>query len=167
MRTALRSIALAALAFASAGCHYAPGPGAEPPFSSITLEPVKNDSFAPQMQAELHRQLADSLAQEKSLHVVPSGGQARLSVTLCDFRREVAAVNPKDTVQASAYSLWLSAKITLVDARSGKVLMRDRLVRASLSAYVEDGYRRAETQTLPLLSRELAKQIKDAVTGVW
>lgn len=159
------SLALAALG--AAGCHYSPGTGAEPPFSSVTVEAVKNDTFAPQMQAELHRQLADSLAQERALHVVPSGGQARLFVTLSEYSRNVSAVNPKDTVQAAAYSLSLSAKIRLVDTRNGKELLRDREVRATLSAYAEDGFLRTETQTLPLLSRELAKQIKDAVTGVW
>ncbi len=164
----LRLAAFGALAaLAVSGCNYAFGPGGEPPFSSITVEPVKNETFAPQMQAEIHRQLADSLMQEKALHVVPSGGQGRLSVSLVEYRREISAVNPKDTVQASTYRLSLTAKITLVDARNGKVLMKDRVVRAWLSAYADDGFLRTESQTLPLVSRELAKQIKDAVTGVW
>src|SRR5882672_7540524 len=117
------------------GCNYRMGTEATPPFSSITLKAVKNDSFAPQMQAEIHRQIADSLAQEGTLHVVSSGGQAGLSVTLTDYRREVAAVNPTDTVAAASYTLTLEAKVTLTDSASGKVLFRDRAFRASLPTY--------------------------------
>lgn len=161
------SIILLAFAALTSGCNYRMGTTAEPPFSSITIETVKNDSFAPQMQAEMHRQLADTFAQEAVLHVVPSGGRGRLSVTITDYRRDVAAVNPSDTVAAASYSMTLEAKATLTDVASGKVLFRDRPFRAMLPAYAKVGFNRTESQTLPLLSRELAKNIKDAVVGVW
>ncbi len=165
----IRALSFVALAFAllASGCNYRMGTEATPPFSSITIDTVKNDSFAPQMQAEIHRQLADSLAQENALHVVSSGGRGRLAVTLTDYRREVAAVNPADTVAAASYQLTLEAKVTLTDAASGKVLFRDRALRATLPAYAQAGFNRTEFQTLPLLSRELAKEIKDAIVGVW
>lgn len=149
------------------GCHYKMGTEAEPPFSAITIEPVRNESFAPQMQAEIHRQLADSLAQESALRVVSSGGRAKLSVALTDYRREVAAVNPSDTLAAASYALTLEAKVSLFDNATGKFLFRDRVFRATLPAYTQSGFNRTETQTLPLISRELAKNIKDAVMGVW
>jgi outer membrane lipopolysaccharide assembly protein LptE/RlpB len=165
--TRTASIALLAFVALTSGCNYHMGTEAAPPFSTITIDAVKNDSFAPQMQAEIHRQIADSLAQEAVLHVVPSGGRGRLAVTITDYRREVAAVNPADTVTAASYSMTLDAKVTLTDAASGKVLFRDRPFRAMLPAYAQAGFNRTESQTLPLLSRELAKNIKDAVVGVW
>lgn len=165
----IRPVSIVLLVFVAltSGCNYRMGTTAQPPFSTITIEAVKNDSFAPQMQAEIHRQLADSLAQEAVLHVVPSGGRGRLAVTITDYRRDVAAVNPSDTIAAASYSMTLEAKATLTDAASGKVLFRDRSFRAVLPAYAQGGFNRTEFQTLPLLSRELAKNIKDAVVGVW
>lgn len=159
-----RITALALSAFL-AGCGYRMGTDAAPPFNSISVEPIRNESFAPQMQAEVHRQLSDTLAQEKSLHVVTEGGQARLRVTLTEYRRDVGAVNPGDTVLASSFDLTLTAKVTLETA--DKVLFRDRVFKVTMPAFGSAGYNRTEMQTLPLLSRELCKKIKDAVVDVW
>ena len=165
----IRYIAIAALLASAAifsGCGYHLGTEVEVPFSSITIEPVKNESFAPQMQAEIHRQLADAFASEPSMHVVPSGGQAHIKVTLVEYRRDVAAVNPSDTASAASYRVTLSAKATLLDS-TGKVLFRDRPFSATLPAYAANGFSRTEYQTLPLLSRELARNIKDSSVDVW
>ena len=164
MRNAGRILPLAA-ACLLAGCGYHMGTDAAPPFSSLTIEPIRNESYAPQLQAEMHRQLADSLAQEKALHVTTEGGSARLRVTLTDFRRDVGAVNPNDTVLAASYNLTLVAKVTLETA--DRVYFKDRIFSVSLPAFGGAGYNRTETQTLPLLSRELSKRIKDAVVDVW
>ena len=152
-------------ACALAGCGYRFGTDAAPPFSSLTIEPIRNESYAPQVQADLHRQLADALAQEKSLHVTTSGGQARLRITLTDFRRDIGAVDPDDTVRAASYNLSLSAKVTLEIA--DKSLFKDRLFTFTLPAFGGAGYNRTEMQTMPLLTRELSKRIKDAVVDVW
>lgn len=156
-----------AVGLALAGCAYRAGADAEPDFRTITVEAVRNDSFAPQVQAEMHRGLHDSLASEKALHVVDSGGRARLRVVLADYRRDVGAVNPRDTVLAASQVFTLTARVTLIDASTGKVLMRDRQITASMSAYAADGVNRTETQTQGLLLRELSRRIRDAVVDVW
>lgn len=150
------------------GCGYHLGSEGEVPFSSLTIEPVKNDSFAPQLQADFHAQLSDALARDGSVRVVTSGGRASLTVVFTDYRREIGATDPTDTVVARSFLMTLNAKATLVDASTGKVYFRDRTFRAILPAYSADGgIIRTETQTLPLLSRELAKSISEAVVGVW
>lgn len=165
----LRRLGIALLvSFAAvlSGCGYHLGTEVEMPFSSITIEPVRNESFAPQMQAEIHRQLADAFASEPGLHLVPSGGQAHIKVTLVEYRRDVAAVNPADTASAASYRVTLTAKATLLDS-GGRVLFRDRQFSATLPAYAANGFSRTEYQTLPLLSRELARNIKDSAVDVW
>ena len=166
MFRSLASVFLTALAVSVSGCGYHLGKETEAPFSSITIEPVKNESFAPQMQAEIHRQLADAFAAEKSLRVVPSGGRAHIKVTLVDYHRDVAAVNPTDTAAAASYRVSLRAKVTLMDS-DGRILFKDRSFTSSLPAYATSGFPRTEYQTLPLLSRELARDIKDAAVDVW
>lgn len=149
-------------------CSYRMGADAEPAFHTLTIEAVRNESFAPQVQAELHRGLHDALAAEHGLHLVDSGGRGRLSVTITEYGRSVGAVNPRDTVLAASQVFSLTAKVTLVDATTGKVLVRDRVVRASLSAYaVDGGVNRSEVQTQGLLLRELSGRIRDVVADVW
>lgn len=164
----MRHLALFLLvALGCAGCRYRAGDDAETPFHTISIEAVKNDSFAPQVQAEMHRQLHDALASEKPLHVVDSGGRARLTVRLVDYRRSVGAVNPDDTVLAASHIFSLSARITLIDSATGKKLINERLVTSSLSAYAPTGVNRTEMMTQGLLLRELARDIRSAVTNVW
>lgn len=167
MKTLVRLPLLLLASLPFAGCGYRIGADAQPDFRTIALEPVRNESFAPQLQAELHRQLHDALSSERALHVVDEGGRARLRVTLLDYRRDVGAVNPGDTMVAASRIFSLSARISLVDAGTGKELVRDRLVSATLSAYAPAGMNRAETQTQSLLTRELARKIREVVVGVW
>lgn len=156
-----------AASVALAGCSYRMGADAAPDFRTLTVEAVRNDSFAPQVQAEMHRCLHDHLVSERALHVVDSGGRARLRVVLTDYRRDVGAVNPRDTATAASQVFSLSATVTLVDSADGKVLMRDRRITASMSAYAPGGVNRTETQTQGLLLRELSRRIRDAVVDVW
>lgn len=165
MRLAVSGLSLLCLALA--GCGYRMGSSAEPSFRTLTIEAVKNDSYAPQLQAEIHRQVFDRLSAEDGFRVVNDGGAVRLRVVLDEYGRSVGAVNSQDTGRAASHRFSLSAKVTLVDSRSGKILMRDRQVRADLSAYTLTGLNRTETQTQALLTRELARAIRDAVADVW
>ena len=163
----IRFLSFLALAVIPAGCGYRLGADAEPDFRTISIEAVRNDSFAPQLQAEIHRQIHDALVSERALHVVNDGGRARLRVTLTGYDRRVGAVNPRDTVLAASHVFSLSAKVSLVDRSTGRELMHDRRVTASLSAYSSGGVNRTETQTQALLTRELARKIRESVVDVW
>jgi len=167
---------LAATAAIAAGCaHYHLGTGAKLPFKTIALAPIVNDTDAPATQALLHQQLADALAAENGLTLVAGadGADVLLRVRLAAYTREVAATDPRDTVLGTSFNLRLTARCTLEDRRAGgKPLFSDRPVRASAVAHspaggAATGYSAVETQTLPVLTRELARKIRDTVTGAW
>ena len=155
-------------AFFLCGCaNYRLGTHANIPFSSITIEPVANDTFAPQAQALLHQQLADSLAQEKDLRVLGSDGQATLVVRIVRYEKNVTATRSDDTVLGSSYQIEMTANCTLIDNRTGQPYFRDRPIYVSADSYASSGYSSSEYQTMPILTRELARKIKEAVVSTW
>lgn len=166
----LRTLPLTAglCAFFLCGCtNYQLGTHASVPFTTITIQPVVNDTFAPQAQALLHQQLADSLAQEKNLQVLGSDGQATLIVRIARYEKHITATRSDDTVLGSSYQIEMTAECTLLDNRTGKPYFQSRPIYVSADSYASSGYTSSEYQTMPILTRELARKIKEAVVSTW
>ncbi|MDR2429346.1 MAG: LPS assembly lipoprotein LptE [Puniceicoccales bacterium] len=167
-RGALFSVALFFIVpFLSACANYTLGTRAKPPFASIKVSPIVNDTYAPQTQALLHQQLNDTLAQESGITLRTVGADATLHVRLERYEHSIAATRPTDTVLGSAFTLRLTARCTLVNNRTGEVLFKEREVVATADAHDTGGFSAVEYQTMPVLTRELARKIRNAVTGVW
>jgi PBP1b-binding outer membrane lipoprotein LpoB len=150
------------------GCaNYKLGKYSKTPFSSITVQPIENETFAAQAQSILNQQLNDSLAQESGLRVAATGGQATLRVRITSYTHTVSATRSDDTVLGSSYTLRMTALCTLTDNNTGEVYFKDREIRASADAHVTGNYSSTEYQTMPIITRELARKIKDSVVSTW
>lgn len=155
--------------FVLSGCgHYQLGRDAKPPFRSVYVEPVVNESFAPQAQALLTTQIREALIHDGLLEVRGKGeADAVLTVVLKNFEREVAATRTDDTGLAEKLRLDLAAEITLSDRRSGETYMLRRNVSATADAFPEESATRAEYQSMPVLTHNLARRIAYEVLQVW
>jgi hypothetical protein len=155
-------------AVAQTGCaNYTLGPRAKLPFTTINILPIENDTQAPQTLAILTQQLSDAFVQEPSLRLVPTDGQAALYVRLSSYDHNITTTRPDDTVLARSFTLRLRAQCTLVDKRTGKAYFTDREITASADAHDTGTYNAVESQTLPILTRELAQKIRATVTATW
>ena len=147
---------------------YRLGSGVSVPFSTLYIKPVQNQALVPQAQALLSGQLRDVFLREESVAVKDAGeAEATLTVDLVDYSRRVVAVQRYDTYLASDYVVCLKARVCLVDNKTQKPYFRDRVVEASINVYVGDGFPESEYQSMPQLTRELARKIKNAVVSVW
>jgi outer membrane lipopolysaccharide assembly protein LptE/RlpB len=156
------------------GCGYQLGTQASLPFNTISLESVKNDSLAPQIQVALHEQLAAVLARENGLALVSEGAQATLRVRILNYNQTVTATNPRDTAIGMSFSLTLVAQCDLLNnGNPSKPYFTGRKITASAVAHSPEaigasgGFSAVEYQTLPTVTRELARKIRDSITGVW
>ncbi len=151
------------------GCgHYRLGSGTEPPFSSICIAPVLNDSSAPQVQALLWENIREAFLRGGSVALAPeTGAGAVLEAVLTNYQRDPSVSRRDDTGLAAGFDISLSAQITLTDASSGEVYIKDRVCAATRRLYAGDNLPQAEHQNMPLLTRDLAQKIKDAVLQVW
>ena len=132
--------------------------------SSVTIEEIKTIDASPMLG---HVYFAPGSSEIDGRYVRFSGPADTAGFDEQKFRDTLEKYYQLLNIVGKRLADTPSAKVTLVDSRTGKVVLRDREVRAALSAYTETGFLRTEEQTLPLLSRELAKQIKDTVVSVW
>ena len=166
------SFFLAALAvlFAGTACsHYQLGTGATPSFRTLHIEPVANKTLLPQAQAIVSTRLRETFARDGRVGLANSaaGTDATLTVTINEYRREIAAVREGDTGLARKFNVTLGVACTLRDNRTGKVIFENRPVTAVREVFTDSGQLQAEYQTLPLLAEALASKVMHAALDVW
>jgi outer membrane lipopolysaccharide assembly protein LptE/RlpB len=157
-----------------ASCGYRLGAQGSLPFSTLSIQSVKNDTHAPQIQALLHEQLGASFARENGLHLVTEGAQATLRVSIVRYAHEIAATSPHDTGLGSSFQLLLRVSCDLLNnTNPAHPYFTKREIESSTVAHTPatvgtaGGFSSVEYQTLPVLTRDLARKIRDTVTGVW
>jgi hypothetical protein len=137
-------------------------------FKSIYIAPAANNSYAPQAQAIITKQVTQALIQENSIHVANAkDADATLSITLTNFDRRESSVQSLDTQRARAYDISLEATCTLTDNRNGKIYFKDRKVKGTINAFVDDGLQSVEYQNMPLLTKKIAMNIRDEIVSTW
>ena len=159
---------LLALALLAAGCsRYQLGTGSRPAFASLGVEPVINRTTLPQAEALVSARLREAFIRDGRVPTMAAGAAAVLSVTLSDFRREVAAVREGDTGLARKFNLTLSASATLRETGSGRLLWDRRPFTVTREAFTDGGQLQSEHQTLPLLAEALAQRVVLAALDSW
>ena len=172
------SLTLAGLTFV--GCHtYRLGSPTQVSFDSLYIEPVQNSSFAAQAQQVLSTQVRKSIIRDGRVRLAtnPNTAAARLEIELTDYQRNSSAYSHDDIDLARSYSLLLTAKVSLWDARQNGYLFKDRIVQASEQSYVgnpfdnsvisANNFNAAEYNSIPLLTRSLAEKISHQVLSPW
>jgi hypothetical protein len=153
-----------------AGCsHYQLGTDAKLAFTTLYIEPVANETLAPQAQALMSAQLRERFARDGRISLVnsPEGADATLKVSLNSYRHDVATVRPDDTGIARKFTVTFGAVCTLHDNRAQKNLFENRPVSTRRDDYTEGGKVQADYQTLSLLTEALAERVAHAVLDVW
>ena len=152
------------------GCsHYQLGTGGRLTFATLYVSPVANKAILSQAQAIVSSMLREELLHDGRVTLVnsPEAADATVALTLTDYRRDIATVQPGDTGLAREFALTLAATVTLHDNRSGKDLFEKRPITAVRDAFTDSGQLQAEYQARPLLAGVLAKKAAHAVLDVW
>lgn len=180
----LRGIAMlfSALAFVfCVGCKsYQLGHPAELPFETVYIQPVKNDSFAPQAQALISSQIREAVIRDGRITLVADkkNADALLIVTLSDYTRRGAARRQTDTAVSTNFDLTLEAVVDLYDQKNESFLFKGRQHRARTSTYLDNPYNAAgapatqsfiqsEYNAMPRIARDLGRKIADELLSAW
>ncbi len=161
---------LLAVLLTTPGCaHYRLGTGTQPGFRSVFIEPVANKILVPQAQALLSTRLREAFLRDARLHPVNSaaGADATLTVTITDYRREIAAARDGDTGLARKFNVTLGATCTLRDNHLGRPVWENRPVTAVREVFTDSGQLQSEYQALALLTEALAARITHATLDTW
>jgi hypothetical protein len=180
------SAALIALTF-SACTTYKPGaaPSTLPEGSpaSVWVAPALNQSYMPQLALAVTERIRDAFMDDMSMPLVRRDvADMKLEVVIVNVSRvsraaglEVLRINEEgmswdeDSGLSQAIDVVVEARATLTDNHSGAVLL-DKVFSAS-SQHLPSPYRYnsadGERLLLPILARELARQIHESVAGGW
>ncbi|HZZ56317.1 MAG TPA: LPS assembly lipoprotein LptE [Opitutaceae bacterium] len=171
--------AILAIGLLLAGCaHYQLGTTGQLAFSTLFVAPVVNKTLQPQLIAPMSVILRDAFNHDGRVTLVdsPQAADATLQVVITGYRRDVAAVREQDTGLASKFTVYMTAKCTLIDNRSQRALFADRLIVVSRDVFTDRGdphsslvsnQLQAEYNLIPQLGEDLAKQVTHAVLDVW
>ncbi len=183
----LRRLTLASLSAAVAllaGCGtYKAGSG-RPLADSVYIGPAVNESFLPQIDVVVTERLRDAFMGDSGVRLADrDSADAILNVTISEFSREgrahglpVEETGPdgnltlqEDTGMARAFDLFLRAHVQLVDSVSGRVLLEDEFMATtqSIPTPYYRGSAEEERLLLPVLARDLARQIRIAIESRW
>jgi hypothetical protein len=144
------------------------GRHALPPFKTLYVEAVENDSYAPQIQALYSNQLRQAfLAEGYPILVEKDVADVTLQVTITKYTQTGTAFREDDSKRARQVSISLSAKCTLKDNETGKIYFQNKSVSASSSLGTQGRFQGNAYQLMPIITEKLAKATVNAVVNVW
>lgn len=167
------------------GCaSYQMGSSGELPYRTVYVEPVTNDSYAPQAQSLVSSKIRDVLIRDGRVQLVtsPEAADAVLAVNLTEYQRTGVTRDRDDTGRAQDFNVSLSADVSLYNQANGSFYFRNREITETTYAYRGDPYSEssdaagdlrsqsyftAEYQAMPLLARGLARQVADTILSTW
>lgn len=143
--------------------------GSKPlPFNTLYIEPVRNTSLAPQVQAPLTAQLRQTFLRNTSLTLASEeSADATLSTTVTNYTRSATATREEDTDIGRSFAISATVKCSLTDNKTGKVLFSNRTISASVNASTDGGFQESEYRAMAAITENLSLQIKSLVVSVW
>lgn len=182
---ALRHALIATLTLLAAsfigGCKsYQLGSPTELPFKTIYIKPVNNDSYAPQAQVLLSASIREAFIEDGRTQIVTNEEDADvvLLVNITEYRRIGAARQSVDTRLSSSFDLILESEISLFNQNKGDYYFIEREVFETTNAFIANpyadpaqkntqGFLQSEYNSMPRLTRDLARKIADEVLSPW
>lgn len=168
---ALLALGLAASVFACAGCAgYKLGTTTSFPAGqhSIQIGLIKNQTNEPRLIEALNNALRKRFQQDGSYKLDTRGeSDVILTGVITRFDRSGVSYQPADTLTVRDYGLSISARITVKERSTGKILF-DRDVGGRTTIRVGNDLPSAERQAVPLLAEDLARNATSLIVdGNW
>ncbi|TAK99208.1 MAG: hypothetical protein EPO07_11085, partial [Verrucomicrobia bacterium] len=162
---------LAALSLAFAGCAgYRLGPtsGVKPGETSVTFEPVQNETLEPRLGDALAAALRKQLQRDGTFRLATDGaGDLVVSARVKKYHREELSLVPGDLVTARDYRVWATVQFIARERSSGKVLL-DETVTGKTLIRVGNDLQSTEREAMPLLADDVAKTlVAKLADGSW
>lgn len=167
----LRALGLVGMLAALSGCaSYQLGSTTAFPAGqhSIEIGPIRNQTEEPRLIEAVNNALRKRFQQDGS-YKLDSRGESDVVLTgvITRFERSVLSFQPADILTARDYALALSAKLTVKNRASGKVIF-DGEVRGRTTVRAGNDLASAERQAVPLLAEDLARNATSLIVdGTW
>ncbi len=159
------------LAFVLTGCAgYKLGPsnGLEAGSKSVQIRPFINNSPEPGLADEVTAAVRKAV-QRDGTYKLETHGDADVIVSgvISEYRRRELSLSRTDVRTVRDYQVAVTAKVTIQERASGRVIAESNLVGSALLRVGED-FGATERQAVPQIAKDLAKQTTDLLcNGSW
>lgn len=160
--------AAAAAAFLSGCASYSLRPAVPEEMRTIAVAVFENETDFPELGAAVTKYTLREFQREGTFTIARQDGAAlKLIGRLAAAETRGIHYDRNYGSRASEYRYDVTAKITLWDASTGKVLIDDRPVRAGTTFLTQGDMLTGLRDASPRIAQELARGIVDAVLGQW
>lgn len=166
-----------ALFIVGACSHYSPINQERFPYQTIYIDPVNNNSFAPNVQVLLDTQIRKKLLESGKLKIAKSLEQAdcQLFIRLENYQRAPIGRSSKDPGRIDALNTQLTAIVSFYDNIQGRYLIKDYPLQASERIFFSDentgaaliDTKEAEYRALPKTVDQLTDSIAQLILLSW
>jgi hypothetical protein len=156
------------LAALSAGCMgYRIGNSPPAGIRTVHVPTFKNQTDQPLLEADTTRATIQALQQDGSLKVADSDlADSRLDVALTTMTMNPVVYDRNNARSPEQYRLQIQAKLSLIDARTGKAIL-ERAVKGETLFKPGEDLGAAKRIAVPEASKDLAHQVVQAVLEYW
>ena len=158
------------LCFLLSSCSSYSRSAAKPPFSKLYIEPVDNRTVAPQVIAVFSRNLREEFLRDATVQLVDRDqAEATLTVRLTAYDNATGAFSSADSGQVGSLLLQVGATGNLI-GKDGTIYFENRPFQRTNHVFTTSGPQdlpAGRYQTIPLVAQQIARDVKNAVTGTW
>lgn len=164
----LCSLTLLVFITGCAGYKLGPTNGMPAGARSVQVNLFKNDTLEPRLIEAVAQALRKRLQQDGTYRLDTSGsGDLVVNGVITKFEREGISFQPNDVITVRDYSLSITAKITVRDRQSGKIVL-DRDVTGKTTIRVGQDMASSQRQAVPMIADDLAGRATSLlVDGAW
>jgi hypothetical protein len=138
---------------------------------TLAIDPVVNESYAPQVVALLTRDLRDAFLRDGAVRVVGSdkSADARLAVTIIEFDESYVSGRDEDDGRPSSLSLRMTVRVNLISSSESieSILPEDWTFSESIPIYADPSIRESSQSNLPQLTSMISRRIRDHTLYPW
>lgn len=135
---------------------------------TIAVPVFENDSGFPELDAIVTQYVLREIQHEGTFKIARWGDAAyRLEGKLISSHTTSLNFDRNYASRASEYRYTVSARITLIERSTGKLLIDDQLVKASTTFLTHGDMLTGLQDAYPRVAKELSRRIVDTVLGQW
>ena len=134
---------------------------------TVHVPVFENRTNFPMAGAVASQQFLDIMIEDGTFVPTPyDEARLRVQVVIEGFTSNAVRYDRNNNVQPDEYYLTINTKLYAFDARSGKPYIDGKTVRATESMLTRNQFQNAVQDTLPRLSRQLAKNLLDELQTI-
>jgi hypothetical protein len=159
---------LAALMMASGCMGYRVGPVHKADYQSVAVPMFQNETLMPQLEAQVTNAIIKRFQSDGMLAVqAPDMADVVVTGRIVTYERMALRSLQLDTGVTREYRIKITAEISARNTRNGNMVFESQKVSGTADTFIGEDQQSAESQALPLVADDLARQVVSLLTERW